>query len=354
MKNGRKMPEYTLAEIAGKIGGEVHGDANIRIRGTAEIANAQKGELTFLANPKYRAQLKNTRASAVIIDAQTTQTPSLPHIKMPDAYFGFLQAFLLFNQPKQMLPAGIHPTAVIHGTAKIGSDVRIGAHVYLGRGVAIGDRSEIFPNCVILDDSSIGDDCRLYPLVSVREECQIGNRVIIHNGAVIGCDGFGFAPYQGKFHKIPQAGKVVIEDDVELGANVTIDLSTMGETRICQGVKLDNLVHIAHNVIVGKHTVMAAQTGVSGSTAIGENVMIGGQVGVVGHISIGDGARISAQAGVTKRIAPGKTVFGSPARPIFKARRIEATLNELPNMRKRLAILEQKLAKLEKENNRQS
>ncbi len=345
------MPEYTLAEIAQKIGGEVHGDADIRIHGVAEIASAKKGELIFLANLKYRAQLEKTQASAVIIDAQTTETPSLPHIKAPNAYFGFLQAFLLFNQPKQMLPARIHPTAVVHKTVKIGSDVKIGAHVYLGRGVAIGDRSEIFPNCVILDDSSIGDDCRLYPLVSVREDCRIGNRVIIHNGAVIGCDGFGFAPYQGIFHKIPQVGKVVIEDDVELGANVTIDRGALGETRICQGVKLDNLVHIAHNVVVGKHTVMAAQTGVSGSTTIGENVMMGGQVGVVGHISIGDGARVSAQAGVTKGIASGKTVFGSPARPIFKARRIEATLNELPKMRKRLAILEKKLAKFEKGNN---
>lgn len=345
------MPEYTLAEIARKIGGEVHGDANIRIHGIAEIANAKGGELTFLANPKYRILLEKTRASAVIINAQTTAPPSLPHIRMPNAYFGFLQAFLLFNKPKQMLPAGIHPTAVIHETAKIGKDVKIGAHVYLGSGVTIGDRSEIFPNCVILDDSTIGDDCRLYPLVSVREDCRIGNRVIIHNGAVIGCDGFGFALYQGKFHKIPQAGKVVIEDDVELGANVTIDRGTLGETRICQGVKLDNLVHIAHNVVIGKHTAMAAQTGISGSTTIGENVMMGGQVGVVGHITIGDGARVSAQAGVTKSIAPGKTVFGSPARPIFKARRIEATLNELPKMRKRLAILEKKLAKLEKENN---
>ncbi len=347
------MSEYTLAEIAQKIGGEVHGDAKIRIFGTAEIAHAKKGELTFLANPKYRDQLKKSSASAVIIDAQTLETPSLPYIQTPNAYYGFLQAFLLFNKPKQILPAGIHKTAVIHESAKIGKDVKIGAHAYIDRGVVIGDRSEIFPNCVILDASKIGSDCRLYPLVSVREDCQIGNRVIIHNGAVIGCDGFGFAPYQGKFHKIPQVGKVVIEDDVELGANVTIDRATMGETRICQGVKLDNLVHIAHNVIVGKDTVMAAQTGVSGSTTIGENVMMGGQVGVVGHITIGDGAHVSAQSGVTKGIAAGKTVFGSPARPICKARRIEATLNELPEMRKRLLKLERRLAMLEKEDDEQ-
>ena len=345
------MPLLSLKEIAEKIGGELRGDPSIKISNTAEIEKAKPGEITFLANPKYLSKLATTQASAVIVDHRVTNLPNLPCIIVPDAYFAFMQTLLMFNQPRQMLATGVHKTAVVHSTAKLGKNVKIGAGVYIGAEVEVGDGTEIFPNCVVLDGAKIGANCRLYPLVSIREDCMIGDRVIIHNGAVIGSDGFGFAPHEGKFHKIPQVGKVVIESDVEIGANCTIDRATLGETRICSGTKLDNLVHIAHNVTVGPHSVIAAQTGISGSTKIGAHNMIGGQVGIVGHITIGNGVQIAAQSGVSKSIEDGQIVFGTPARPIMKMKRIEATLDHLPEMRKKIRQLEEKLALIEKKLN---
>jgi len=342
------MPAFTLSEIAGHIGGQLVGNANIQIEGTAEIDKAIRGTITFLANLKYKHFLETTGASAVIIDKKIPFKPHIPYIVVDDAYFAFLKVFLLFNPRKELLPPGIHETAIVDPGAVLGEAVAIGANVYIAPGVYIGKGTKIFPNTVILNNVHIGEDCLIYPNVSIREDCQIGNRVIIHNGVVIGSDGFGFAPHEGKFHKIPQVGKVVIEDDVEIGANATIDRATMGETRIKAGAKLDNLVHIAHNVVVGGNTVMAAQTGISGSTKIGRNVMIGGQVGTVGHITIGDGAQIGAQSGVSKDVKPGEIVFGYPARPIMKTKRIEATLNNLPALLKRIRQLEKKIEELQK------
>ena len=340
------MPVFKLGEIARRIGGELHGDADIEISSPAEIHKATPGSITFLANPKYKENLASTAASAIIIDSKLNAIPDIPYIKTVDAYFGFLQAFLLFHPPAQLIEPGIHETAVVADSAALGEAVAIGANVYLGQNVKIGNRTRILPNCVILDNTTIGDDCLLYPLASVRENCEIGSRVIIHNGAVIGSDGFGFAPYEGRFHKIPQVGKVIIEDDVEIGANVTIDRATMGETRIKSGVKLDNLIQIAHNVTVGEHTVMAAQAGISGSTEIGKYCMIGGQVGTVGHIRIGDQVNVGAQSGVAKSIDDKQIYFGSPARPIMKTKRIEAVINNLPELSRRVKALEKELEKL--------
>jgi UDP-3-O-[3-hydroxymyristoyl] glucosamine N-acyltransferase len=339
------MLVFTLAEIAKQIGGKLNGDPKLEIHGVAEIDKAREGELTFLANPKYKEYLDRTRATAVVIDSKTDVDPTIPCIKVPDAYFGFLQAFLMFNKPKKLLQPGIHPSAVVHETAKIGKETAIGAHVYIGANVEMGERCQIFPNCVILDDTVVGDDCILYPAAGIRENTRIGNRVIIHNGAIIGSDGFGFAPFEGKFHKIPQVGRVVIENDVEIGANATIDRATLGETVVKQGAKIDNLVHLAHNVTVGEHTVIAAQTGISGSTRIGSYAMIGGQVGTVGHITIGDRVQIGAQSGVSKSVPEGEIVFGYPARPIMKTKRIEAALNNLPELLKRVKKLEDALEK---------
>ncbi|RMF55776.1 MAG: UDP-3-O-(3-hydroxymyristoyl)glucosamine N-acyltransferase [Calditrichaeota bacterium] len=341
------MPEFTLAEIAGVLDGELHGDPQLLINGVAEIEKAGEGNITFLANPKYRPRLEQSKASAVIIDARSGVTPPIPYILVDDAYFGFLKVIRLFYPQRQLLEPGIHPSAVIHPTAEIDATAAIGANVYIGAHVKIGKGTQIFPNCVLLDYCQVGEDCILYPLVSVREDCRIGNNVIIHNGAVIGSDGFGFAPHEGKFHKIPQVGIVVIEDEVEIGANVTIDRATMGKTIIRKGAKLDNLVHIAHNVEVGEHTVMAAQTGISGSTKIGKYVMMGGQVGTVGHITIGDRVQIGAQSGVAKSIPEGEVVFGYPARPIMKTKRIEAIINNLPEMVKRLRHLEKLVSELQ-------
>ncbi len=341
------MKQFTLQELAEKIGGQVEGDGSLLISGAAPIDSAQPGQITFLANPRYRDHLHKSRASAVIVDQKTTVETSHALIRVSDPYYGFLQIFLLFNPRKELLPPGIHPTAVVHPEARIGQEVAIGAHVVIGKGCRIGDRSKIFPGCVILDGSEIGEDCTLYPLVSIREECRVGNRVIIHNGAVIGSDGFGFAPHGGVYHKIPQIGRVIIEDDVEIGANCTIDRATMGETIIRRGTKLDNLVHIAHNVEVGEWTVMAAQVGISGSTKIGHHVMLGGQVGTVGHIRIGDYAQVGAQSGVSKAVPDREVVFGYPARPIMRAKRIEAAVNQLPELVKRIRELEKKLAALE-------
>jgi UDP-3-O-[3-hydroxymyristoyl] glucosamine N-acyltransferase len=342
------MPVFTLVQIAEKIGGKLFGDSNIEIKNVAQINNATAKQITFCANPKYKEALENTKASAVIIDQKTDIIPKIPYIMVMDAYYGFLQTFLLFNPIEKLLDSGIHSTAVIHKTANLEKNISIGGNVWIGPGVTIGNGTQIFPNCVILNRTQIGTDCTLYPSVTVRENCVIGNRVIIHNGAVVGSDGFGFAPYEGKYHKIPQVGRVVIEDNVEIGANTTIDRATMGETVIKQGVKLDNLIHIAHNCVIGENTVIAAQTGISGSTTIGKKVVIAGQVGTVGHINIGDKVQIGAQSGVSKSIPEGEIYFGYPARPIMKSKRIEAVINNLPELMKRIRNLEKKIEELQK------
>lgn len=338
------MPEFTLQALCNKIHGELHGRGEILIHGAAKIDSAGEGEITFLANPRYKPYLSQTKASAVIVDKKTEVESDIAYIRVDDVYFRFLQIFVLFNPPRQTLARGIHPTAVISSSSKIGKDVSLGANVVIGDHCRIGDRSKLYPGVVIMDQVEIGEDCILYPLVSVREDCRIGNRVIIHNGTVIGSDGFGFAPFEGRFHKIPQVGRVVIEDDVEIGANCTVDRATMGETIIRKGAKLDNLIQIAHNVEVGESTVMAAQAGISGSTKIGHHVMIGGQVGTVGHITIGDYAQIGAQSGVPKSVPEKEVVFGYPARPIMRTKRIEAVINQLPELVKRVSQLERELA----------
>lgn len=339
------MPSFTLRELCTKVNGELVGNGDTIITGAAKIDSAGAGEITFLANPRYKHFLQQTRASAVILDKQADPGIEIAQIRVDDVYFRFLQIFLLFNPRKEILEPGIHPSAVIHPSATVGKEVALGAHTFVGQKVKIGDHTKIFPGCVLLDEVIIGEHCILYPLVSIREECQIGNRVIIHNGAVIGSDGFGFAPFEGRFHKIPQIGKVIIEDDVEIGANCTIDRATMGETIIRNGSKLDNLIHIAHNVELGESTVMAAQVGISGSTKIGHHVMVGGQVGTVGHITIGNYAQIAAQSGVAKSIPDKEVYFGTPARPIMRTKRIEVVVNQLPELLKRVIHLEKELEK---------
>ncbi len=333
-----------LGDLAEYLAGELCGDPEVWIAGVGEIQSARPGQITFLANPRYEGFLDATRASAVLIDHRTRRDPPLPYIRVADAYDAYRRTVDLLYAKPVLIEPGIHPTAVLGEGVQLAEGVAIGAQVYLGPGVSIGKNTCILPGCVVMDDSKIGEACVLYPAVVIRERCIVGNRVIIHSGAVIGSDGFGYSRRGGVYQKIPQIGTVVIEDDVEIGANTTIDRAALGETRIGQGVKLDNQVHLAHNVRVGAHTAIAAQTGISGSVEIGRQVIMGGQVGSVGHVKIGDRVIVGAKSGISKDVAEGLTLFGVPAKPIMEAKRIEAALRSLPDLVKRVRQMEKELA----------
>jgi len=337
------MVQKSLKELAKFVQGELIGKEDTQISGAVKLDKAGPGDITFLANPKYKSLALQTRASAIVLEKNVDFPADIFQIRVDNAYYRFLQIFLLFNPPQEIIQPGIHPSALIGEDTKIGESVAIGPNVVIGKNCSIGNHTKILANCVIMDNVSIGDHSLLYPLVSIRESCQVGNRVIIHNGTVIGSDGFGFAPFEGIFHKIPQVGLAIIEDDVEIGANCTIDRATMDATIIRKGAKLDNLIHIAHNVEIGESTVIAAQTGISGSTKIGHHVMIGGQVGTVGHIQIGDYVQIGAQSGVAKSIPEKEIYFGYPARPIMRTKRIEAIINQLPELYKKINQMEREL-----------
>jgi UDP-3-O-[3-hydroxymyristoyl] glucosamine N-acyltransferase len=346
-----------LRDIAALLHAEVAGGDDVEIRRVAKIEEAGEGDISFIANPKYTRFLSSTKASAVIVSrklnaAEEGATAVLPAlVRVDDPYASFLKVLVAFHPPKDPLPPGIHPTAIIAASAKLGAGVRIGAHVVIGENCSIGDGTMILHGTVIADDVTIGPASLLYAIVTVREGCHIGARVIIHSGVVIGSDGFGFAPRpDGTYEKIPQLGIVVIEDDVELGANTTIDRATMGETRIKKGVKLDNLIMVAHNVVIGENTVSAAQAGISGSTKIGKNAMIGGQVGITGHLEIADNTKLGAQSGIHHSInQPGKTFFGSPAYPQREAFRIQGAVSQLPDWLNAVRELQKKIAEMEKE-----
>ena len=328
-----------LMEIAQFLDGELNGDPDLFISGVAKIEEAKPGEITFIANPKYVKYLETTKASAVLV-GKDHPSLSLPHIRLDDPYVGFLTLLNKFFPPERPKFSGVHSTAVLSAAVKLDENVTIGPLVYIGEHVVIGKNSILYPGCVILSGVKIGNNCTLYPNVTVREGCQIGDRVIIHNGTVIGSDGFGFAPRGDIYVKIPQMGVVQIEDDVEIGANCTIDRATIGATILKKGCKIDNLVQIAHNVVIDENTVIAAQSGISGSTKIGKNVTIAGQVGIVGHVTIGDKAVLAAKSGVSKDVPANEVWFGYPAHPIMKQKKIEASLRNLPELVKKIHILE--------------
>jgi UDP-3-O-[3-hydroxymyristoyl] glucosamine N-acyltransferase len=338
-----------LKEIASYLNCEVVGDADVEINKVSEIQNASKGDITFIANPKYEKFFETTNASAVIVAKNfQKRRDDLSLLLVDDPYYAFVKVLKILNPPLELLPPGIHQTAVISKTAVLGENVRVGANVVIGERVKIGDNSVIMHGVVIGDDVEIGSDVLIYPNVTVYHKCKIGNRVIIHSGTVIGSDGFGFAPRpDGTYEKIPQVGIVVIEDDVEIGSNCSIDRATLGETIIKRGAKLDNLIQIAHNVVIGENTVIAAQTGIAGSTKIGKNCVLAGQVGIVGHIEIADRTTIAAQSGVSKSITePGKVYFGYPAREHSIALRIEGAIRQLPDLIKEFRDLKGKIEKL--------
>ncbi len=343
-----------LRDIAALLGGELAGDGDADIVDVMKIDEAVEGTATFLANPKYQKFIETTRASAVIVhktadlSAVRRESP-LALIRVADPYLAFLRLLVHFHPPAPPLAPGIHPTAIVPASAQLGTNVALGAYVVLGERCSVGDGTIIMHGSVLGDDSVVGERSLLYANVTVREGCRIGSRVIIHSGTVVGSDGFGFAPKpDGTYDKIPQMGIVVVEDDVEIGANCTLDRATMGETRVKRGAKLDNLIQIAHNVVVGENTVMAAQSGISGSTKLGKNCMVGGQVGFTGHLEIADRSFVGAQSGVAKSIPePGKSWFGSPAKEKMTAARIEGATRSLPELVRQIAELEKKVKQLE-------
>jgi len=335
--------QFPASQIALIVNGRVEGDSNITVSSFGKIEEAGRGQLSFLANPKYEEYLYTTSASIVIVNEsfELKQAVSATLIRVPDAYTAFATLLGKYQEIMQQQLTGIQQPSYIAGTATYGENVFIGAFAYLGENVKIGKNSKIYPNVFIGNNSVIGDNCIIHPGVKIYHETRIGNQVIIHAGTVIGSDGFGFAPQaDGSFKKVPQIGNVVIEDQVEIGANATIDRATIGSTLIKSGAKLDNLIQVAHNVEVGHSTVIAAQAGISGSTKIGNGVMIGGQAGIVGHIQLGDGAKVNAQSGVSKSIEAGKAVTGSPAYDYTAALRSQAAARKLPELEKRVKELE--------------
>lgn len=336
-----------LSEIADRLGGALEGDGSIEITAVAGLKEAARGDLSFLANPKYAAQVATTDASAVIVPSDWDRSTKCALIRVENSDQSFALAAEWFYEPVPPAKPGIHPTACVADSARVGEGVSIGAHCTIEEGVVIGDNTEIQANCVVGYKTVIGEDCLLYPLVSIREFTEIGNRVIIHNGAVVGSDGFGYAVQKdGSRTKIPQIGKVVIEDDVEIGANVAIDRARFGKTKIGKGTKIDNLVQIAHNVVIGEHSVMCGQAGISGSTIIGSRVILAGQAGLAGHLEVGDGAIVGAQAGVMRDVDPKDFVMGSPALPHLQFKKMYANTMLLPKLKDKIKQLEERVDQL--------
>ncbi len=334
-----------LKELAEWVDGIVVGDGKIEISGVAAIEEARSGEITFVANPKYLPHLSKTNASAVIVSKEVTQADK-PLLCVTHPQLAFAKILTLFSQ-KPYQPKGIDPNAWISPTAKLGKDLTVYPFVYIGDRCAIGDRTTLYPGVSVGEDASIGEDSILHPNVSVYSATIIGKRVILHSGVVVGSDGFGYVKEGKRNVKIPQVGIVEIEDDVEIGANTTIDRAALGKTIIRRGVKIDNLVQVAHNVLIGEDSIVVAQVGISGSTKIGSNVTLAGQVGVVGHVEIGDNAVVGAQAGVTHDLPGNQGYVGSPALPHREFLRAVTVFPKLPEMRKTLLDLEKRLQKME-------
>jgi len=335
----------TLKELAAWVQGSVIGDEEVEIHGVAPIEDAKEGELTFIANPKYLSKLAETRASAVIVSPEVTSSPK-PLLRVKSPYLAFAKVLTLFSQ-KPYRAGGVDPKASISATAQLGKDLTVFPFVTIGDGCRIGDRVTLYPGVCVGDHSSIGDDSVLHPNVSVYAGMVIGQRVILHSGVVVGSDGFGYAKEGKKNLKIPQVGKVIIEDDVEIGANTSIDRGALGNTVIRRGVKIDNLVQIAHNVVIGEDSIIVAQVGISGSTKIGSNVTLAGQVGLAGHIQIGDNVQVGAQSGVGQDLPPSQAYSGSPAIPHREWLRMAMSLPKVPEMRRVLTDIGKRLAKIE-------
>ena len=339
--------EFTAKQIAEFIGGKVEGNEQAAVNTFAKIEEGQPGAISFLSNPKYTHYLYDTKSTIVLVneDLELEQPVSTTLIRVKNAYEAVARLLQLYESMKPR-KTGIDPLAFVSPKATIGSDVYIGAFACIGDGAVIGDGTQVYPHVVIGDGVKIGRQCLLYPNVTIYQGCQLGNSVTIHAGSVIGADGFGFAPNVEGYEKIPQIGIVVIEDNVEIGANTCIDRSTMGQTIIHRGVKLDNLIQVAHNCEIGENTVMSAQVGVAGSTKVGSWCMFGGQVGLAGHITVGDHVNLGAQSGVPSSLKANQTLIGTPPMeptPYFKS---QAIFRRLPDMYKELSALRKEIEEL--------
>lgn len=343
--------EFTASAIAGFLNGKIEGNPDVKVNTIAKIEEGHEGALSFLANPKYEHYIYATDSSIVLVNKSFVPSAKINAtlIRVENAYESFASLLRMVDQARPR-KKGIHPTAVIEVTAKVGNDVYIGPYVYIGDNCQIGDECSLYANVYIGDNTKVDSRSIVYMGVKIYHECLVGKGCIIHAGTVIGSDGFGFAPQSGnEYMKIPQLGNVILEDNVEIGANVTIDRATMGSTIIRRGVKLDNLIQVGHNVEIGDNTVMAAQTGISGSTKIGKNCMFGGQVGIAGHIKIADGSKVGAQAGILSGIKEENTaIIGSPAFGIRQFMKSSVLFQRLPDLKIRIDNIEKEIETLKK------
>ncbi len=347
--------EFSAQQIAALLEGEVEGDANVKVNRLSKIEEGEPGSLSFLANPKYTEYIYTTKASIVIVSKSFEPEQALAGgctlVRVPDAYAAFAKLLEVYNEMKTN-KEGIETPSYISESATIGEKPYIGAFAYIGNNVTLGDNVKIYPNCYVGDNVTIGDNTVLYAGVNVYEGCVVGNHCTFHSGAIIGGDGFGFAPNsENNYQKVPQTGNVIVEDHVEIGANTTIDRATLGSTIIRKGVKIDNLIQVAHNVDIGENTVIAAQTGIAGSTSIGKNCMIGGQVGIIGHLKIEEEVKIAAQSGIGADIAKGEIMQGSPAFSIGDYKRSYVMFRALPNLKSKIDTLEKELQALKQQLN---
>ena len=341
--------EFSAKQIAQFVQGVIEGDENATVNTFAKIEDGKPGAISFLSNPKYTHYIYDTESSIVLIDksVELEKPTKATLIKVDNAYECVAKLLQLYESMKPK-KTGIDSLAFVSPSAKIGENVYIGAFAYIGDNVVIGDGCQIYPNVVICENAKVGNDCLFYPNVTIYHDCHVGNRVTLHAGSVVGSDGFGFAPSENGYDKIPQIGIVTIEDDVEIGANTCIDRSTMGSTYVRKGVKLDNLVQIAHNTDIGANTVMSAQVGVAGSTKVGQWCMFGGQVGIAGHITIGNKVFLGAQSGVPSSLKDNQTLIGTPPMeklPYFKS---QAIFQRLPDLYKQIQKLQKEVDELKK------
>ena len=345
------MTVFTLAELARRVGGEVQGDGALRLEAVAPLEDAGPSDLSFFANKKYRRAFEASRAGAVVVEPDAAVPAGRTVLRVKNAYLAFAKISTLFHPPREALPevsplAAVHPTAGVHPSAQVMPLASVAANA------RVGARTIVFPGAQVGEDARVGDDCLVYQNVVIRERCVVGNRVILQPGCILGSDGFGYAlDMEGegagpRHYKLPQSGIVVVEDDVEIGANTCVDRATLGVTRIGRGAKIDNLVQIAHNVEVGPLSILASQVGIAGSTKLGMGVVVWGQAGIVGHITIGDRVTINARSGVGHDLEPGARVAGSPATPDVAWARNSAAFNRLSEMRRELRELRAEVARL--------